>query len=211
MNLANPDHYPYMLHRTCIFTWNLFVLYFGASTLQNKAFSYQNKGHLGSRFAYMWLKFMVDVGKYSNPMEHLVIRFESPKGKQLKSWIGSTDWSHRRRSSGRIFAELFFLCEGEVMDDFEGGWKNAMVFWPMSFSTWIFVEDVFVLEGEVMDDLVVFFSLMWSSSPNMRNLKNSNLQTCEKNTGNNLSGGKSTTGQLGRTKGQSSKNNYSKL
>ena len=28
-------------------TWNLFVLYFGASTLQNKVFSNQNKGHLG--------------------------------------------------------------------------------------------------------------------------------------------------------------------
>ena len=32
----------------------------------------------------MWLKFMVDVGKYSNPMEHLVIRFESPKASNLR-------------------------------------------------------------------------------------------------------------------------------
>ena len=34
-----------------MFTWNLFVLYFGASTLQKKAFSNQNKGHLGSRYS----------------------------------------------------------------------------------------------------------------------------------------------------------------
>ena len=33
-----------------LFTWNLFVLYFGVSTLQNKVFSNQNKGHLGSRY-----------------------------------------------------------------------------------------------------------------------------------------------------------------
>ena len=32
-----------------IYTWNLFVLYFGASTLQNKPLSNQNSGHLGSR------------------------------------------------------------------------------------------------------------------------------------------------------------------
>ena len=32
-----------------IHTWNLFVLYFGGWTLQNKVFSNQNKGHLGSR------------------------------------------------------------------------------------------------------------------------------------------------------------------
>ena len=30
-------------------TWNLFVLYFGVWTLQKKAFSNQNRGHLGSR------------------------------------------------------------------------------------------------------------------------------------------------------------------
>ena len=33
-------------------TWNLFVLYFWASTLQNKVFSDQNRGHLGSRYKY---------------------------------------------------------------------------------------------------------------------------------------------------------------
>ena len=37
-----------------IYTWNLFVLYFWASTLQNKAFSNQNKGHLGSRYIYIY-------------------------------------------------------------------------------------------------------------------------------------------------------------
>ena len=35
--------------RLIIDSWNLFVLYFWASTLQNKALSNQNKGHLGSR------------------------------------------------------------------------------------------------------------------------------------------------------------------
>ena len=33
-----------------IYTWNLFVLYFGASTLQKKAVSNQNGGHFGSRY-----------------------------------------------------------------------------------------------------------------------------------------------------------------
>ena len=32
--------------RYVIYTWNLFVLYFGGWTLQNKVFSNQNKGHL---------------------------------------------------------------------------------------------------------------------------------------------------------------------
>ena len=32
-----------------ISAWNLFVLYFGVWTLQKKAFSNQNRGHLGSR------------------------------------------------------------------------------------------------------------------------------------------------------------------
>ena len=35
-----------------IYTWNLFVLYFGVWTLQKKALSIQNKGHLGSR--HLW-------------------------------------------------------------------------------------------------------------------------------------------------------------
>ncbi len=36
--------------RTCICTWNPNDLYFWRSTPQNKAFSNQNKGHLGSRY-----------------------------------------------------------------------------------------------------------------------------------------------------------------
>ena len=35
-----------------LFTWNLFVLYFGVWTIQKKAFSIQNNGHLGSRYIY---------------------------------------------------------------------------------------------------------------------------------------------------------------
>ena len=34
-------------------TWNPNDLYFWRSTPQNKVFSNQNKGHLGSRYAYM--------------------------------------------------------------------------------------------------------------------------------------------------------------
>ena len=37
------------------YTWNLFVLYFGASTLQKKAFSNQNKGHLSSKYMYIYI------------------------------------------------------------------------------------------------------------------------------------------------------------
>ena len=35
---------------------NLFLLCFGASTIQKKAFSNQNKGHLGSRYIYTYLQ-----------------------------------------------------------------------------------------------------------------------------------------------------------
>ncbi len=38
--------------RWFIYTWNPFVLYFGDLTLQNKVFSIQNRGHLGSRYPY---------------------------------------------------------------------------------------------------------------------------------------------------------------
>ena len=38
-----------------ICTWNLFVLYFGVSTLQNTSLSIQNKGHLGSRYVYIYI------------------------------------------------------------------------------------------------------------------------------------------------------------
>ena len=40
-------------NEVCIYTWNLFVLYFGGWTLQNKAFFKQNRGYLGSRYIYM--------------------------------------------------------------------------------------------------------------------------------------------------------------
>ena len=49
-------------------TWNLFVLYFGASTLQNKAFSNQNKGQLGSRCGWKYmvqLQLVTDLYKWS--------------------------------------------------------------------------------------------------------------------------------------------------
>ena len=38
-----------------IHTWNLFVLYFGVWTLQNKVFSNQNRGHLGSVCIYIYV------------------------------------------------------------------------------------------------------------------------------------------------------------
>ena len=40
--------------RYMMYTWNLFVLYFGIWTLQKKAFSNQNRGHLGSRYIYIY-------------------------------------------------------------------------------------------------------------------------------------------------------------
>ena len=43
--------YPYFWKHPYIDTWNLFVLYVWASTLQNKAkIPIKNKGHLGSRY-----------------------------------------------------------------------------------------------------------------------------------------------------------------
>ena len=36
-----------------LYTWNLFVLYFGVWTPQKKALSIQNKGQLGSRYKYI--------------------------------------------------------------------------------------------------------------------------------------------------------------
>ena len=42
-----------------IYTWNLFVLYFEGWTIQNKAFSSQNEGHLGSRYIYSKLKIYI--------------------------------------------------------------------------------------------------------------------------------------------------------
>ena len=38
-----------------IHTWNLFVLYFGVWTLQKKAFSNQNRGHLSSVCIYIYM------------------------------------------------------------------------------------------------------------------------------------------------------------
>ena len=54
-----------------IYTWNLFVLYFGGLTLQNKAFSNQNKGHLGSRYTYIY---MVLVPDFLGPAAHVFKR-----------------------------------------------------------------------------------------------------------------------------------------
>ena len=42
-----------------IHTRNLFVLYFGTSTLQKKDFSNQNSGHLGSR--YIFIDYTIDL------------------------------------------------------------------------------------------------------------------------------------------------------
>ena len=44
-----------------LYTWNPFVLYFGDLTLQNKVFSIQNRGHLGSR--YIVIVLLVSFGK----------------------------------------------------------------------------------------------------------------------------------------------------
>ena len=51
-----------------IYTWNLFVLYFWASTLQNKALSNQNNGHLGSRYTYIYKFTSIQC---TNPLKNL--------------------------------------------------------------------------------------------------------------------------------------------
>ena len=58
-----------------IYTWNLFVLYFGAWTLQKNAFLNQNNGHLGSRYIYLgevdviWLSPTSKLVKYNHCVE----------------------------------------------------------------------------------------------------------------------------------------------
>ena len=56
MSVSCAAHIPFYTskHLLCIYiyTWNPNDLYFWRSTPQNKAFSNQNKGHLGSRYVY---------------------------------------------------------------------------------------------------------------------------------------------------------------
>ena len=93
---------------------------------------------------------------------------------------------------------------------FFGRWSDGWLWWWLQKSHGIlthvffhvdFFKDLFFWEGEVMDDLVVLCFLSCEA----------HLQTCETSRtatskpAKNLSGGKSTTGQLGRTKGQAPK------
>ena len=59
------------------YTWNLFVLYFWASTLQNKAFSNRNKGHLGSRYIYSYPKIFNDRNHRGFPRCFFALNFGS--------------------------------------------------------------------------------------------------------------------------------------
>ena len=69
-----------------LFAWNLFVLYFGGWTLQNKALFYQNKGHLGSRCIYIYIQFFLLHLQQANP--RMVIFFGGKKhliGEEISS------------------------------------------------------------------------------------------------------------------------------
>ena len=48
----------HLQNELCIHTWNPNDLYFWRSTLQNKALSNQNKGHLGSRYIYIYMSYI---------------------------------------------------------------------------------------------------------------------------------------------------------
>ena len=68
----HPKLYNYMLpalmiYSKYVYTWNPFVLYFGGLTLQNKVFSIQDRGHLGSRYIYIYIWCNTFLVKGSNP------------------------------------------------------------------------------------------------------------------------------------------------
>ena len=101
-----------------ISTWHLFVLYFGGWTLQNKAFSNQNRGHLGSRciYTYIYHKFenQLDVGNYGMGNKTTTRGLHSPEVEQgsllpenLGWWRGwnITSWWVNQPTL-KIFAKL---------------------------------------------------------------------------------------------------------
>lgn len=56
----------YMCIYIYMYTWNLVVLYFGASTLHNKVFSSSNMGHLGSRHT----RICIDIDSLGRAFQH---------------------------------------------------------------------------------------------------------------------------------------------
>ena len=83
-------------HGKGLYTWNLFVHYFGGLSLQNKAFPNQNKGHLGSRY-----KSTTWHGKMQLLMQWLA-RSTSPRWKKISIWL-------QPEHGGRVLSALGFL------------------------------------------------------------------------------------------------------
>ena len=70
-----------------IYTWNLFVLYFGGWTLQNKALFKQNKGHLGSRYTYIYIIYIHII--YPLPKKTTSKR---QKTTENRHYVAATSW-----------------------------------------------------------------------------------------------------------------------
>ena len=104
-----------------IYIWNLFVLYFWASTLQNKALSNKNKGHLGSRYIHM-----ICIGPCLNTgrsgswrfiwLEYLPSRFGNPK---IYTQARKEDFNDV------VVPQLYFMVEGDQPSCFSSGFCSA--------------------------------------------------------------------------------------
>ena len=92
--------YTYCIYNS-IYTWNLFILYFGASTLQKKALSNQNKGQLGSRYIILINKL------YLHNSNSIIIpgipAHRSRKAKQWQDWapawiLSCSNWAQKKKN-----------------------------------------------------------------------------------------------------------------
>ena len=71
---------------TCTYTWNLFVLYFGCWPLQNKVFSSQNEGHLGSRYIILYYRGWKTTHLYGGGWFRWFSGFHGHSNLRLQSW-----------------------------------------------------------------------------------------------------------------------------
>ena len=119
-----------------LFAWNLFVLYFGGWTLQNKALFYQNRGHLGSRckYIYIYVQFFLLHLQQANPRMViffggknilLVKRFLRPNNIVWRLWnLKLLHWIYGSGSCKYVL--MFSRCEYLVLLSpfFAGGVGN---------------------------------------------------------------------------------------
>ena len=112
-------------HRRSILTWNPFVRYFWASTLQNKALSKNNKGHLGSR--KIETSFFLF---YSKHLHALDIHFEPWRDGVCwismlwkgKVYVGIIPNGERRRGSWFCFAHFSGPNYSDLSQGHPKGW-----------------------------------------------------------------------------------------